>query len=414
MADAVMHSVRDGEGCEVMEPTGNSCGQFLRVVQRGASNLYFPRVVSSIYLPYWEESANADIITALNDPRNWNMLKNSAAGGRIERVRCEVVAEQRELNPDDLLAAAQRKLEGEPVDSEIFAQTEMEYRFAEYEVLCQVTDSEHTDLMIREADYQDYEDLVRLHFSGIRLIHKLRETRALADFTRLVPATGPEDPRSQLLRRDHRINWLPAIVVRGEGLFFEFDSEAIERWLQLCPYIIERIESLDLTLNEQRQRGRVINPVTPKFVLLHSFAHMMINQLCFDCGYGSASLRERIYCNRHLDDRPMQGVLIYTASGDSEGSMGGLVRQGNPGFLETTLKRAIHSAGWCSSDPVCIESEGQGSDNSNLAACHGCILTSETSCEEGNRLLDRALLTGRFDETGRRNITGFFNPQVQA
>ena len=152
------------------------------------------------------------------------MLKNSAADGRIERVRCEVVAEQRELNPDDLLAAAQRKLEGEPVASEILAQTEMEYRFAEYEVLCQETDSEHTDLMIREADPQSYEDLVRLHFSGIRLIHKLRETRALADFTRLVPPTGPEDPRRQPLQRDHRINWLPAIVVRGECLFFEFDS----------------------------------------------------------------------------------------------------------------------------------------------------------------------------------------------
>jgi hypothetical protein len=100
----------------------------------------------------------------------------------------------------------------------------------------------------------------------------------------------------------------------------------------------------------------------------------------------------------------MQGILIYTASGDSEGTMGGLVRQGNPGRLETTLRRALKSAAWCSSDPVCIESTGQGSDNSNLAACHGCCLLPETSCEEGNRLLDRALLIG----TPENSAVGFF------
>ena len=90
----------------------------------------------------------------------------------------------------------------------------------------------------------------------------------------------------------------------------------------------------------------------------------------------------------------MLGILIYTAAGDSEGTMGGLVRQGEPSNLEPTLKAAIRSAKWCSSDPVCIESEGQGTDSANLAACHGCTLLPETSCEEGNRLLDRAMMSG--------------------
>jgi hypothetical protein len=85
--------------------------------------------------------------------------------------------------------------------------------------------------------------------------------------------------------------------------------------------------------------------------------------------------------------------------------MGGLVRQGKPGRFEATLRRAIHRASWCSSDPVCIESKGQGSDNSNLAACHGCSLLPETSCEEGNRLLDRALLAGKPENRG----IGFFS-----
>ena len=90
----------------------------------------------------------------------------------------------------------------------------------------------------------------------------------------------------------------------------------------------------------------------------------------------------------------MQGILIYTASGDSEGTMGGLVRQATPGRLEVTLQKALNKAEWCSFDPVCIESPGQGTDNSNLAACHGCALLPETSCESGNRLLDRATIIG--------------------
>jgi len=132
--------------------------------------------------------------------------------------------------------------------------------------------------------------------------------------------------------------------------------------------------------------------LTPKLVLIHTFAHLLIRQLSFDCGYGSASLRERLYSNLEDNKNPMQGVLIYTAAGDSEGTMGGLVRMGEPGNIEESLYGAIRSASWCSSDPVCMESTGRGTDNSNLAACHGCALLPETSCEKGNRLLDRAMI----------------------
>ena len=90
----------------------------------------------------------------------------------------------------------------------------------------------------------------------------------------------------------------------------------------------------------------------------------------------------------------MEGLLIYTASGDSEGTLGGLVRQGLPGRLESTFTAAIANARLCSSDPLCIESYGQGINGLNLSACHACTLLPETSFEEGNRLLDRALLIG--------------------
>jgi hypothetical protein len=161
------------------------------------------------------------------------------------------------------------------------------------------------------------------------------------------------------------------------------------------PTIKRRIDSLNVHYNDRRiKRGQAPRNIHPKFVLMHTFAHVLINQFSFECGYGSASLRERIYCDFSNTSHPMSGVLIYTASGDSEGSMGGLVRQAQSGTFENIVLRAIQRAAWCSSDPVCIESPGQGADNTNLAACHGCCLLPETSCEEGNRLLDRAMLTG--------------------
>jgi hypothetical protein len=201
------------------------------------------------------------------------------------------------------------------------------------------------------------------------------------------------------------LGWLPAIVVRGEGIFIEFRADALDAWI-VRGSADQRIAPMVAAYNNRRAE-RLLPPrhLPARFVLLHSIAHVLIRQLAFDCGYGSASLRERIYCEDQPDAEPMNGVLIYTASGDSEGTMGGLVRQGEPGRLDTTLVEGLRTAGWCSSDPVCIESSGQGADNANLAACHGCILLSETSCEEGNRLLDRALLVGTLRDMTR----GFFS-----
>src|SRR5690606_39154081 len=129
-------------------------------------------------------------------------------------------------------------------------------------------------------------------------------------------------------------------------------------------------------------------------IFLHTLAHLLIRQLSFECGYGSASLRERIYCNESADQPNMAGILIYTASGDADGTLGGLVRQGKPDFFSALVSKAVASGYWCSSDPLCIESQGQGLGSLNLAACHACALLPETSCEEFNRLLDRGLVVG--------------------
>jgi hypothetical protein len=142
-----------------------------------------------------------------------------------------------------------------------------------------------------------------------------------------------------------------------------------------------------------------------EFVLIHTFAHLMINQLSYECGYGSSALRERIYCEIGDKSHTMHGVLLYTAAGDSEGTLGGLVAQGKPNKLDDIVNSAIENARWCSSDPICIDSLGQGTDSCNLAACHNCALLPETSCELGNRILDRGLVIGTPDNPE----LGFFN-----
>lgn len=379
------------------------CDAPLRVVQRGATNAYFPRVVSSIYLPLWAEKAQRVIIETLERPGIWEALATDLVGSkRIDPIRCDTIARMWGLDSEELFRVAQRKLDGAAVQS---VRDEQSYRQQEYEALRAPRGGPETDLYIELLKPAEIGGELCPFFSRIGLVKKLKETRALAGFTRLLPPDSDNpDSRLQPLALDRKIDWLPAIVVKGEGIFLELNEVTVERWLAdgACK---RRIDLLSRNYNEQRiLRGQRPRIVTPKFVLLHSLAHSLINQLSFDCGYGSASLRERIYCEVDRQSECMQGILIYTASGDSEGTMGGLVRQGIPGRLRSTLASALRKARWCSSDPVCIETNGQGTDNANMAACHGCLLVSETSCEEGNRILDRALLVGKPQEPA----LGFF------
>jgi len=311
------------------------------------------------------------------------------------------------LDAGDLLAVAQRKLDGVNVEA---VRDEEEYRRQEYSALLAPRGGPETDLYVELLAANDLGKTLSRYFSSVALVKKLRETRALAGFSRLLPPdpAGGAD-RIQQLKLDQKIDWLPATVVRGEGIFVQLEQTAVDEWLDRSG-ALQRAASLSRNFNQRRaSRGQQPRRVTAAFILLHALAHSLINQLSFECGYGSASLRERLYCNTEEYSERMNGFLIYTASGDSEGTMGGLVRQGEPNRLLETLATALRRAQWCSSDPICIETAGQGTDNANLAACHGCLLISETSCEEGNRLLDRAMLVGTPTHPG----SGFFSSFLQ-
>jgi hypothetical protein len=284
---------------------------------------------------------------------------------------------------------------------------EKEFRYEEYQVLSSANgiDSHHLKVEPMTLSENGY---MRHYFSKISIVKRLRETRALVGFSRLKTST-PGDANNEaandaamslaqkrrLLWREEPVDvenrWLPGYFVHGEGIFFEIRNDVLNQ-VATSPAAQQRMNGA---------RSQRILERTPQFVALHTLSHILIKQLCFECGYGATALRERLYC-RTENGNPMHGILIYTAQGDAEGAMGGLVRMGTEEILERILRQALEEAKWCSSDPVCRETGseyGQGIDLLNGAACHSCCHLPETSCECFNSHLDRNVifsLDGRF------------------
>jgi hypothetical protein len=383
------------------QEVGSGCIKQLQF-QRGGSNVYFPLVTSSIYIPPAETEASEDVRRVLDQQATWEAIKSARVNGKVNEAVIRFLASQQGVDAIDLLKAAQSKVDREESGT-VPASTEEQYRRQEHDVLKAGLANPRSELFVEPYDRTLY-GWFSQYISHISLVRKLRETRVLAGLSRLMPKSARTEDGVQPLSLAQML-WLPAIEVRGEGIFIEFDQERIRAWLsQRGPGL--RIRNLVEDYNDRRiTRKLAPRNIDPRFIMLHSFAHTLIKELTFTCGYGSASLRERLYCNLEEQNLPMNGLLIYTASGDAEGTLGGLVSQAEPRRLERIVASALRRAMWCSNDPVCMESPGGGVQTSNLAACHGCILLPETSCEEGNRLLDRAMLIGTIEQAG----IGFFS-----
>lgn len=367
----------------------------IKVLQRGASNVWFADTRSSIYIPTDDEVASRRIVGIVNSSLNYVM--NQRLNGQLPKDIITMLAGLHHVDVNELYQAFERKinnLEGLPEVNE--SMTEDEYRVAEYQVLTKTSGSDATDFHSFNYPISAYHKKLGKYFKSISLVNKLRETRAFVGFSRLEPNTANNITQSKAMLRLGNGDWLPAVEVYGEGIFFEFNPDTLSAWATR-PDVVNRISMLNSAYNNSYISKASPGDLRPEFVLIHTFAHLLINQLSYECGYGSSSIRERIYCEKTTNNSDMCGVLIYTASGDSEGSLGGLVRQGEPGRLEDTILAAIHNAEWCSSDPICIQSYGQGPESCNLAACHNCALLPETCCECGNRLLDRGVVVGVLD-----------------
>jgi hypothetical protein len=375
----------------------------LHVVQRGASNVYFPDIKSSIYVPDTDEEKKNSILEKIAE-EYWYKLGNKV-DGKPDRQRIEQFAKSNGLDADALFKIIEKRMNSS--FSEINDTSEEEFRNAEYEMFSGPEGDQTRDYFAKKQQIDKYDKSVTDFFSSITLIHKLRETRVLCGFTRWLPEDGKNlnDRKIMLKKEGSRIDWLPGIIVRGEGVFISFDRNRIKEW-ETRKSVIERSNLLIGNYNAMREAfGQKPRSLNARFILLHTFAHILINQFGLSCGYGSASLRERIYCGI-TERNEMNGILIYTASGDSEGSLGGLVSQSKPGRLEEIVLEAIAGAKWCSADPICITSHGQGPGSSNLAACHNCALLPETSCEERNMLLDRGLIIKSLEQPDAAFFTG--------
>lgn len=399
-----------------------NCDEYPITVQRGALNVYFPKVESSIIIPPYSESVNSIIENSKEFKHFIQSYNKAIKRDRLQKFiedefeYCiEDIAEETRVDKVTVEEILSRKLN---ISNEENIITKNKYREDEYEALKGNISKEAkntNDFKIEEQNIKEY-NCDKL--SKVVLVKKLREVRALVGFTRVHPPDSnlfgdfDDDSKgtSKFISIKGKDSFYPAYESRGEGIFIELDEDKINEWIDKNPEITERANIINRRYNEETRKREVTGRnITPKFILLHTLAHLLIRELSFECGYATASLAERIYCNTLEDEKSMSGILIYTASGDSEGTLGGLVRQGKSDTLPEIIKSALERARWCSNDPVCIESQGQGRNSLNLAACHSCTLLPETSCEEFNLLLDRSLLIGELDN---RNI-GFFHKELK-
>ncbi len=362
------------------------CSHHPRATQRGASNLYFPVIESALSIPPWSDRLQEALGVY------WEPIVNVAEGRAtfIASLATTVLApvlSELNMSPEELAAEVERRVkqeEGIDVDN---------LRGEEYR---QFTGSAYVQGLDREFEIrpQKVPDGLRPWFSRLVKVSRLREVRAMTGFTRIHPLGEGATEKAKISLSN--LGWLPAIEVRGEGIFLEFDDKAIGEW-EKRPEVESRAARIDQHLRDewQERHGAGSEPprvITPRFLLVHTFAHALMRQLTLDCGYSSTALRERLYVSD--GDTGMCGLLIYTAATDDDGTLGGLQRQGDPDRIERTIISAVQSQAWCSSDPLCIEDMLTPEDGLSLAACHSCVLAPETSCEEFNRFLDRATLVG--------------------
>lgn len=394
------------------------CGRAIRGSLRSASNVYFGRVISAIYLPRTTPSVSEELMSALEIPPLSTLVSLSTQlGQRASPTQLrEASRELLETYSDAELEEAMRLIssglpQAAPADLTPDEPAEVAFRRPEYDALR--NSRREPQLSVAVASLRDYDKRIGPLVDRISLIERLRETRVLTGFNRIYPEQPltSEARLAQLWKRipEWRDRWLPAYKVFGEGIFIELSARRVSRWRDGA--VERRAATVEHRYGQAREDRRLrVRNVTPTFLLVHTFAHLLINQLTFECGYSTAALRERLYVS-DSPQAPMAAVLIYTAAGDAEGTMGGLVRMGKPGYLEPAIIEALRSALWCSADPVCMEigtSAGQGPDSCNLAACHNCCLIPETACEEFNRFLDRGAIVGTLEN---REI-GFFHGVV--
>lgn len=366
-------------------------GRQMQIIQKGGSNAWIPFCQESIYLP--PDSTDFSVYDSLITQNKVVLDREYERDPKMFGIIVETILlnnKSLSLDKDVFINRYKEISEVEGGGSGgADSISDIEYRHQEHSVFTNSDGSNKKDLLFRKIKAEEY-GAIGNYFDEICLIDNLKITRVLVGFSRI---DGPTVQK--LSESDSKLDWLPAVQSGGEGIFFKFNESKLQEWKK-NPEVNKRSQTI---LNAVRKSHvphmlDIEKAVSPEFILIHTFAHLIINQLSKSCGYGSSSIKERIYVSDDKDTK-MAGVLIYTTSGSSDASLGSLVGRGEPDSLPDIIINAINDAAWCTSDPVCIESTGQGLDNCNLAACHNCALLPETCCEYRNIILDRGMVVGK-------------------
>jgi len=358
----------------------------VRTMLRGASNLYFAVVHSALSVPEWDDPVHAAIASYEEQLQQIDSLQKLK-----DAINLGIFARFGPFDPAHVFAALQRRRE-----QATNRPTPLDIRREEFSALRSMQSGSHA----ADREFQIEPVSVPRAFDAlierVAIVRRLREVRALAGFTRIDGSFDPETDEDEQKRyrvqslSQTELHWRPAVELRGEGIFIELAEALVQRWEQRDS-VVSRSAAMERTHEDWRHARKLPVARYPgaRFVLLHSLAHLLIQSLALDCGYSSSSIRERIYSS--ADSRgTMAGILLYTATPDSDGSLGGLADKGRPEMLGPLLQDAIERAHYCSSDPLCGHCAPGEMGHLNGAACHACLLISETSCERGNRYLDRA------------------------
>lgn len=405
MAQAAKLSERALGNCNGSRPwlgqySNESCGEPSRLLIRTASNAYFPQVMSVISLPDRDETVKQAV------DRVWEFVSevDDIEMLKYERRKVRVSAALEGLTDDEVFAEIAARKSSTPLESKTVKQAELETLVASREEIGE--DRPDGNFFARTLPRQHWDRPWMMPIERVVLVHRLREVMALVGFTRF-EAMAPDiegelemGVRRAALARD--VQWLPAIENKGEGIFLQFDPEIIAGWLAR-PEVQARGRQLEggfqRWIDEHPGTGREF-PGLP-FIMLHTFSHMLITAVSLECGYPASSIRERIYA---LPGTGF-GILIYTGSTDAEGTLGGLIQTGRR--IHEHVRNALEMSELCSNDPVCSQHSPESRHENRFlhgAACHGCLLIAETSCEQKNEFLDRALVVPTVDNLG----TNFF------
>lgn len=383
----------DDDGCSCNSENGD-----YRALQRGASNLFYPSFDSALDIPPWTEP----IQNLLND--RWDDLLNIP--DRAQRLTWV------KLTQSIMEAAARAGFTAEDIvdtfekmQHQAATSSQDDIRLDEYRVFNEKASTSHREF---EAYPSTPSGKLNKKLETLTRVSRLREVRVLKGFTRIRPPQESQDIELSPLSITPK-NWLPAIEIRGEGVFFSLKSEALIEW-STRPNVVSRCSLMEKEYQEdyKKRYPEVVDlpKLSPRKLLIHSLSHVVMRQLTLECGYSSASLRERLYVDEL--EVGMNGILIYTGTADSDGTLGGLQARAEEKLFQNTLEGAINSSNWCSSDPICIEGSMSPREMHSGASCHSCLLAPETSCEFFNKFLDRALLIG----TPEDSSIGFFSEGI--